>query len=276
MKYFKNDVASFNYNETVLPSVINLCNLIKEYPFILKPFRGKDEKVEAILSSSGFILYPTVKKTTLFYESKTDCFFKILHSSTIKNKIFFLFKDKARAIFNLSEYLILKGVKVPGIMAYGLLKKDRRSFFVMKRIEGKSLHKILIREKKTLTMEVYLKALDEIIKLHSLGYWLGDAHLSHIFVNESGVSGFIDIDSIRRNRLFSLRNRAKDLAGLNHPELPLTKEERREILDYYIKKSGVKDREKFLKLVHFYSDRRWKNMLHDHHSKKVKLPEVRL
>lgn len=258
MKYFKNDVASFNYNETVLPSVINLCNLIKEYPFILKPFRGKDEKVEAILSSSGFILYPTVKKTTLFYESTTDCFFKILHSSTIKNKIFFLFKDKARAIFNLSEYLILKGVKVPGIMAYGLFKKGRRPFWAAKRIDGKSLYDILIREREILPGEVYLKVVDEVARLHSHGYWFGDAHLSHIFVNDSGVSGFIDIDGIKKNRPFRLKNLAKDLAGLNHPGLPIAEDEKMDLLKYYMKKLEVRDGENFLQLVNHYTERRWK------------------
>jgi hypothetical protein len=257
MKYFKNDVASFNYNETVLPSVINLCNLIKVYPFILKPFRGKDEKVEAILSSSGFILYPTVKKTTLFYESTTDCFFKIFHPLTLKHKIFFLFKNRIRAIYNLSEYLLSKGIRVPEITAYGLLKSSRL-FFVMRRIEGKSLYDILIGEKMTIPKEMYLKIVDKVAEVHSLGHWLGDAHLSHIFVNNSGVSGFIDIDSIKKNRPFRLRNLAKDLAGFNHPGLPIAENEKMDLLKYYMKKLEVRDREKFLRLVTHYTERRWK------------------
>jgi aminoglycoside phosphotransferase len=257
MKYFKSYVASFYYNETVLPSVINLCNLIKEYSFILKPFRGKDEKVEAILSSSGFILYPTVKKTTLFYESATDCFFKILHPLTLKHKISFLFKDRIRAIYNLSEYLLSKGIKVPQIMAYGLLKSNRL-FFVMRRIEGKSLYDILLREKKTIPKEMYLKIVDKVAEVHSLGHWLGDAHLSHIFVNASGVSGFIDIDSIKKNRPFRLKNLAKDLAGLNHPELPVTEAEKMKLLNYYMNKIDIRKREIFLRLLKQYTERRWK------------------
>ncbi len=257
MKYFKNDVASFNYNETVLPSVINLCNLIKVYPFILKPFRGMNEKVEATLSSSGFTLYPTVKKTTLFYESTTDCFFKILHPLTLKHKISFLFKDRTKAVYSLSEYLLSKGIKVPQIMAHGLLKSSR-FFFVMKRIEGKSLYDILLREKKTIPKEMYLKIVDKVAEVHSLGHWLGDAHLSHIFVNDSGVSGFIDIDSIKKNRPFRLKNLAKDLAGLNHPELLVTEDEKMKLLNYYINRIDIRKREIFLRLLKHYTERRWK------------------
>jgi hypothetical protein len=301
MKYFKNDVAAFNYNETVLPSVINLCNLIKVYPFILEPFRGMNEKVEAILSSAGFTLYSTVKKTTLFYESTTDCFFKILHPLTLKHKISFLFKDRTRAIYKLSEYLLSKGIKVPQIMAYGLLKSSRvivhphpnpppsrgrelirsadkyspstggrglgvggaellrsRLFFVMKRLEGKSLYDILLREKKTIPKEMYLKIVDKVAEVHSLGHWLGDAHLSHIFVNDSGVSGFIDIDSIKKNRPFRLKNLAKDLAGLNHPELPVTEDEKMKLLNYYMNRVDIRKREIFLRLLKHYTERRWK------------------
>lgn len=258
MKYFKNDVASFYYDETVLPSVINLCNLIKEYPFILKPFRGKDEKVEAILSSSGFILYPTVKKTTLFYESTTDSFFKILHPLTLKHKISFLFKDRTRALYILSEYLLSKGIKVPKIMAYGLFKKGRRPFWGAKRIDGKSLYDILIRESKILPGELYLKVVDEVARLHSHGYWFGDAHLSHIFVNDSGVSGFIDIDGIKKNTPFRLRNLAKDLAGFNYPQLPIKRDERRRLLKHYVEGVGIKNEDKFSQMVKYYSKRRWK------------------
>lgn len=258
MKYFKNDVASFYYDETVLPSVINLCNLIKEYPFILKPFRGKDEKVEAILSSSGFILYPTVKKTTLFYDRTTDCFFKILHPLTIKNSILFFLMDRARHIYNLTEYLKTKGIKVPMIEAYGKLWKDRRPFFVVKRVEGKSLYDTLIRERKTLTTEIYLKVMDEVAEFHSLGYWFGDAHLSHIFVNDKEVSGFIDIDSIRKNTPFVLGNLAKDLAGLNHPKLLITEDEKMVLLDYYMDKLNVEKKERFSRLLKYYTERRWK------------------
>jgi tRNA A-37 threonylcarbamoyl transferase component Bud32 len=272
VKYVENEVASFYYSDAVFSSITKLCLLVKNYPFIIKPVRNDDEEIAEIYLRERFYFYPTQKKTTLFYDQYSDCFFKILHPANFKNRFLFFLINPAKSIYNLSKYLLSKDIKVSMVMAYGEFKKFRKPFFVMKRIAGKSLHKILIREKKTLTMEIYLKALDEIIKLHSLGYWFGDAHLSHIFLRDSEVSGFIDIDSIRRNRLFSLKNHAKDLAGLNHPELPLTKEERRELLDYYIKKSGIKDRERFLKLVHFYSDRRWGNMLHDHYSQKVKLP----
>ncbi len=257
MKYFKNDIASFHYNETLLASITNFCLLVKDYPFILDPFRGTDDKVKGIFSSGGFYLYPTVKKTTLFYNQATDCFFKILQPLTLKKKIFFLFSGSTISVHRLSEYLLSKEIKVPQIMAYGVFKRGKKPFFVMKKIEGKSLYDILIGERKFLPSEIYLDVMSEIAKLHSLYYWLGDAHLSHIFVNDSGVSGFIDIDSIRKNRPFRLKNLAKDLAGLNHPKLPIIEDEKIKF-DYYMNKLNIKNKEKFLRLLKYYTKRRWK------------------
>lgn len=283
MKYLKNDMAFFYCAEAVLPSISRFCLLIKDYPFILKPFSGNDEKVKNTLSKKqdtiglqinnhlsdlferipifsieGFYLYPTVKKTTLFYDHTTDCFFKILHPLTVKNKILSIFTNKARSVYNLSEKLLSNGVNVPEILAYGVFKKGRRAFFIMKRVEGNSLHYILIKKKETLPHEVYRKVIDEIIKLHTMGYWFRDLRLSHVFIKNSEISGLIDIDSIRKNRPFRISNLAKDLAGLNHPDLPLTKSEKMDIFDYYMSKVNMKKRPQFLPLVKLYTERRWK------------------
>ncbi|OGW39861.1 MAG: hypothetical protein A2Y97_10315 [Nitrospirae bacterium RBG_13_39_12] len=260
MKYFKNDTASFYYNETVFASIKNICILIKDYPLVLEPFRGMNEKAQVMFSSESFQLYPTVSKTTLFYDSKTDCFFKILHPLTLKNSIFFFLIDRSRHIYSLSEYLRLKGIKVPVIEAYGKIGKEKKPFFVMKRVEGKSLYEILIRERKTLPLEIYLKVMDEVSKFHNLGYWFGDAHLSHIFVNDKEVSGFIDIDSIRKNKHFRAKNLAKDLAGLNYPELPVDKDDKMALFDYYMNKLNIEKKERFLRILKYYTERRWRTV----------------
>jgi tRNA A-37 threonylcarbamoyl transferase component Bud32 len=258
MRYFSNDVASFYCDEDVLPSVMNLCALIKQYSFILKPFRGMNEEVRKILSAQGFQLYPTVKRTTLFYENLTNSFFKIIHPLTMKKKVFSLFANRARSLYHLSLDLLDQGIKVPRVTAYGMFKKDKKPFFVMKKIEGKSLNDILIKEKGDIPEEVYRKVMEEVARFHTAGYWLGDAHLSHIFIDDTCISGFIDIDSIRRNRPFRLKNLAKDLAGLNHPGLPLTEGQKKELLKIYMDALNIGDREQFVQMVKNYTERRWK------------------
>jgi len=257
MKYFKNDIGSFHYEETVLPSVINVLNLVKEYPSILRPFRGMNEKVGEILASAGFLLYPTVKKTGLFYESSTDCFFKILYPLTLKYKIYSFFSDKARSVYLLSLNLLSNGIRVPDIAAYGMFRKGRIPFFVMKRVGGKSLYDTLVKGNGVLSWETYVKIIDEVARFHLLGYWFADAHLSHVLMRDTGVSGFIDIDSMRKNRPFRLKNLAKDLAGLNHPKLPLSENEKKKLLHFYMDRMNISNREKFLQMIKFYAGRRW-------------------
>jgi len=258
MKYFKNDTASYYSSEEVQDSIERLCSLVRTYPFILEPLRGSNEKVENIFSSQGFLLHPTVRKTTLLYEQRTDGFLKILHPLTLKNKLFFLLIDRAKSIYRLSEHLRSQGIKVPHIMAYGMFKGGRKPFFMARRMEGKSLYDSLIREKNILPLELYIKVIDEVAKLHKLGYWLGDAHLSHIYIHNSEVSGFIDIDGIKKNAPFKVRRFAKDLAGLNHPELPLSEDEKTVLLKYYMALVRIKGEGAFVRLISHYTRQRWK------------------
>jgi hypothetical protein len=259
MKRLENEVACFNYSEAMHSSISKLSDLIGNNPVILEPFRNISDNIKDLFSSKGFQLYPTVKKTTLFFDPAADCFFKILHPLNLKNRILFLFTDKARSIYNLSEQLWSKGVKIQRVTAYGLIRKCRRPFFAIKKAEGESLYDILIRGGKKISMPMYRTVIDEVGKLHVLGYWLGDAHLSHIFITDEGVSGFIDIDGIRRNSPFMLKNLTKDLAGLNHPDLPLTEDEKKSLLNYYLNTLGIKNEEKFLRLLKYYTERRWKD-----------------
>ena len=258
MKYLDNNIVSIYYTEAVVTSITKFCLLIKDYPFIIKPFRGVNEKARDIFSKEHFLLYSTVKRTTLFYDRMIDCFFKILHPLTLKHKIVFHLKNKAKSIYNLSEYLLSRDMKVPRVIAYGFFKKGKVPFFVMKMIEGKSLYDILIRKQNSIPWDMYLEVADEVARFHRLGYWFGDAHLSHIFVNDSGVSGFIDIDTMKNNKPFRLKNLAKDLAGLNHPELPITEEDKIKLINYYMNKLKIKREKDFLKLIKYYSERRWK------------------
>ncbi|MEN8263323.1 MAG: hypothetical protein ABFR82_07665 [Nitrospirota bacterium] len=289
MKHAENEIASFYYDssESVHKSIEGLCSIIKKYSFIAMPFKGKDESVinrflreqgspgtlkekeitgnsplffdrKPVLSIEGYLLFPTVKKTTLFYDTRTDYFIKILQPIGIKRKIVSLFANKARLIYNLSEKLMANGIKVPGVLAYGMIKKGRKPFLVMDRIKGKSLYTILNIEKGNLPYEGYLKVIDKLADLHNLGYWFGDMRIAHVFINRSEISGFVDIDSIRRNMPFRLRNLAKDLAGLNNPDLPLTYDEKIKLLKHYVARVQIKNDRNLLHLIKHYSKIRWK------------------
>lgn len=258
MKYYVNNISSFYCEEDLYTFVLKLCQLSVEHPFILKHVRGINEKAEDIFHQEGFQMYPTVETTILLYHQGADCFIKILHPLNLKKNIYNVLCNRAKQIYALSELLIAHRVKVPRIKVFGRFRKKRMPFFVMERIEGKSLYELLIREKKQLPMQTYLKVIEEIAKLHKFGYWLGDAHLSHIFIKDADVSGFIDIDSIRKNRPYMLRHIAKDIAGLNHPDLSITKKEKNNLLNYYLHISGIKNEVRFRQLVKHYTERRWK------------------
>jgi hypothetical protein len=258
MKYLENDIASFYYSDPVFASISKICTLIKTHPFLLEPVKELNEKAGDILSREGFLLYPTVKTTTLFYDRMTDCFFKSIHPLTMKNKLVFHITDKASRIYKISECLITNGINVPKIEAYGKILKTGEPFFVVRRMEGRSLYDILIRQREAIDIKIYLNIMDEMVRLHKLGFWLGDAHLSHVFVHGSGFSGFIDIDSIRKNKPFSSKKLAKDIAGLNHPELPITKDEKKMLLQHYIKAVKIKNEKRFLKQLKHYTEQRWK------------------
>ncbi|MBI5407940.1 MAG: hypothetical protein HZA14_01080 [Nitrospirae bacterium] len=261
MKYFENDTAGFycNDGDPAQSFIAKIAGLIKNHPFVLEPFPDIREDIRSLLAKQGLLLYSTVKKTTLIYDPESAAFLKILHPLNIRSRVVFLLVKKAKTIYNTSEYLSSKGIKMQRVIAYGIFKNGSLPFFAVKKAEGESLYDILIRGGRSLTVTEYRKVIDEVARLHSLGYWLGDAHLSHIFIKDGEVSGLIDIDGIRKNRPYMLKNLAKDIAGLNHPDLPLTNDEKKSLLGYYLDKVKVSEEDKFIQLVKYYTERRWKD-----------------
>ena len=257
---------------------------MKDFPLLIEPFKGDAEKAKEMFSKNNnaacifefeagklpflsdrkplfsidsFYIVPTVKKTTLLYDIKTDCFIKIIQPLTFKRRLISLFSNKGRSLYNLSERLSLKGLSVPEILAYGHFHKGRKPFFVMKRIKGESLYELLLNRKQRLPHSIYIKVMDSLLLLHSYGYWFGDLRVSHIFIKRQEISGFVDIDSIRRNLPYRLRNIAKDLAGLNHPGLLLEKDQKKKLFDYYISRSNISKKDSLLILVNKYTEHRW-------------------
>lgn len=253
----ENNVVSCNLAEKVSGSFARFCGLLSGQPDLLRPEKGIEGDRHDRFREYGFELYPTVKHTTLCYDAADDCFYKVLHPLTLKRRISALFVDRAAKIYRTWRILTAEGVKMAAVLCYGTIKRNRLPFFVMGRLEGKSLYDLLIREKQQLPSPVYYRAIDQIAKVHAAGYWLGDAHLSHIFVDREEITGFIDIDSFRQHRVFRQRHFAKDLAGMNHPQLPMGEAEKRLLLDYYMDKSGILTQGAFCNLVSHYTGRRW-------------------
>lgn len=274
MSSLKDKVSIVYSTERAFDSINRMCILMDDYPFIFKPIKGSKSSFKngnlipklpfhsdrtPFFFKKGFYVFPTVEKTTLFYDDKSDLFIKIFHPLTFKNKILSLFSNKAKSIYHLSVKLLSKGIKVPKIVAYGMLKKSRSFLYIMERIEGESLHSLLINKKVSFPFEVYLNIMAKLAEIHRYGYWYGDLRLSHIFIKNGEISGFVDIDCIKKNILLRLRNLAKDLAGLNRPDLPLSLNEKRVLFVYYAKNIGTKKEEYLLKLIKYYTERRWKS-----------------
>ncbi len=259
MKTVNNDVSQYHYNgdEALKSSLDRLCRLISDEPSVLQPCQDKHVTTEKLFSGAGFQLYSTVKKTTLVYDPGTECFFKVLHPLKFRDRLLYLFINRAESIYHTMEFLHGSGIEVQRVLVHGVFRAGRRPFFGVKKAEGESLYDILIRQKQRLTMADYEKVMDSAAQLHNLGYWFGDAHLSHFFIKGGRISGIIDVDGIRRNRPFMLKNPAKDIAGLNHPEIPLSEDEKRSLLAYYSKRAGIHDQAGFLRLLKRYTERRW-------------------
>jgi tRNA A-37 threonylcarbamoyl transferase component Bud32 len=285
MKYSENDMAIFYYDpgRAVHSCVTEFCSLAAKHPLLLEPFKGNDEKLSSALASrfsaddadamnnalpfscdrkpiayiNGYYLLPTVPKTTLLYHGESDCFLKVIHSLTLKSKIVSFFTDRARRVFELTGHLRAMGFQVPVVHAYGMFRKSRSVFYIMERVKGNSLYDILVKKKEALPGKMYEKVIDALADLHNSGYWFGDLRIAHIFVQDSNISGFVDIDSIKRNSPFRMKNIAKDLAGLNQPELPLSEEEKKRLLQYYMSKSNRDGKAHLPDLIKRYSVRRW-------------------
>ena len=285
MKYKRDATVTYYYNDSteVESCIHDMCRLAEKSPLLLEPFKGSDEKSVSlireqlpldssnsenrklpfscdrvpVLSVGGMVMFPTVEKTTLFYHSKSDCFFKILHPLSLKYKLASYLASRAGSIYELSRNLLAKGIKVPRIYAYGMFTKGRKAFYVMERIRGSSLYDLMVTKNETLPEHMYYKVIDTLSSLHKLGYWFGDLRVAHIFIHEGEISGFVDIDGIKLNVPFRMKNIAKDLAGLNQPGLPIAKDEKKALLDYYISQSNITNRQGLLRLVRHYSERRW-------------------
>lgn len=248
--------------DPVCAFVEEVCRAAKAHPEAFEPFRGDNPRVADIFLQAGLTLIPTVERTTLVASVCGRYFLKILHALTLKERIKTLAVNRAESLRRLSEKLRTGGICVPVVEAWGTFNTHRRRFFVMRRVAGLDLYEISVVQGQKIDVEIFRRVMDEVLKLHAMGYLMGDAHPAHVFIDDGRVSGIIDIDAMRRNFPPGLRGIARDLAGLNYPELLLDGSERAAILDYYISHSGMRrvkrEHERLREYFKTYSEQRWK------------------
>lgn len=258
MQRYADTCVDVRFEARLQPSILRLRDLVTASPDALLPVRGADDVLASLFSSHGFQLYPTVRSTTLCYDPAADCFLKILHPLRWRRTVRYRVTDRARQIHALAEWLIGRGVPVSRVRAFGRIGHARKPFFAVDRVEGQSLYDILVRAQRAIPAALGRTVIERVAAVHRLGFLLGDAHLSHIFVHDGEVSGFIDIDAIRRNRPFGTHNLARDIAGLNHPGVALAEREKAALLAHYMRRMSLRDKQGFQRLVRDYSAERWK------------------
>jgi hypothetical protein len=261
MRCHADRVARVEFDDALAPSIARLLDLLANSPAAGLAVDGPDTSRQSAFSSRGFELYPTGRRTTVFHDPESDCFLKILHPRPrgVRAWAGSLLTDRAREIHALSEWLVERDVPVPRVRAFGTIRQGWKPFYAVERARGQSLYDLAIRERRAIPATLYRTVVDAVARLHELGHWLGDAHLSHIFVHEGQVSAFIDIDGMRRNGVPRLTNLAKDLAGLNHPGLALEKVDRASLLGHYAGRMNLGDTRAFARLVRRHSRRRWRS-----------------
>jgi hypothetical protein len=258
-------VARVEFDDALAPSIARLLDLLEASPAARLSMDGSDTAATSAFSSRGFTLYKTGRRSTVFHDPESGCFFKILHPRprTLRAWAGSLITDRARQIHALSEWLVERDVPVPRVRAFGTIRQGRKPFYAIERARGRSLYDLAIRERRAISATLWRTVIDAVARLHELGHWLGDAHLSHVFVHEGQVSGFIDIDGIRRNGFPRLTNLARDLAGLNHPGLSLERGDEASLLQHYVVRMNLRDAQTFERLVRHHSARRWRSWRSD-------------
>jgi hypothetical protein len=259
MRRHADALLRIEFDEALAPSIARLQGLLGDLRSAALPSEGPDAVMEATFAARGFHLYPTWPRTTVFYDAASDCFFKTLNRPprTLRERAHSLITDRARRIHALSSWLVDQGVPIPRVRAFGVVRDGRRPMYAIERAQGQSLYDLLVRAQQGIPAPLAWKVIDAVAGLHGLGYWLGDAHLSHIFVHQDDVSGIIDIDSIRPNRPPRLANLARDLGRLNHPAFPLGLGDGDSLLRRYAARMRLHDVTALARLVEESSSRRW-------------------
>ena len=247
------------FEEALVPSITRLRGLLGDLRFAAPTSERPDAAMDATFAARGFRLYPTWPRTTVFYDAASDCFFKTLNRRprTLRGRALSLVTHRARQLHALSRWLVDRGVPIPRVRAFGIVRDGRRPVYAIARARGQSLYDLVVRERQAIPPPLARKVIEAVAGLHGLGYWLGDAHLSHVFVHQEDVSGFIDIDSIRPNRPPRLANLARDLGRLNHPAYPLGPGDGDSLLRHYAARMRLQDVTAIARLVEDYSSRRW-------------------
>ncbi|MEM2900519.1 MAG: HEAT repeat domain-containing protein [Thermoplasmata archaeon] len=134
------------------------------------------------------------------------------------------------------------------IVQYGLMDTNE----TVRKTSIESLVKIGGKDINTL----FYKIIDEVIKIHKEGYFIGDANIKHFFFIDKKIEGLIDFESIRKVKIFKIKRFCRDLGYLLRPELKIEDEKIQDIVIYYSKKMNL-PYSKILFNTERYRFRRW-------------------
>lgn len=249
-----NNILNAKIENKYKDCILKLSMIGEKKPTLLSPITGIKQEVYEELLNFQIKLFSTKAKSMVLEDLESGVVFKIIYLSTFKHKILKLLKNEAFRVYSVSKYLREKDIKVAKVLGYGNLLKN--PFYVIPKMKGESFQEILNRERGN-SLKLFYKIINEIIKIHKEGYFIGDANIKHFFFLGEKLEGIVDIDGIRRVVFCKLNKFSKDIGYLLRPELNLREQEKIEIINYYTDKMKIKD-SNFLYKVEGYRLKRWR------------------
>lgn len=229
-------------------------SLIGENKFwLFQPIRGIKEEIAKELLEFKLNLISTGVKTLVLEDLEYEVFFKMIFCDNLKHKILGILKNEGLRVYKLSEYFRGQGIKLPEVLGYGSFVLN--PFYVIPKMKGKSFLEI-IKSGEVDIDKLFYKIIDEVIKIHREGYFIGDANIKHFFFIDKEIEGIIDFDSIRKVKIFKIKRFCRDLGYLLRPELKIENEKIQDIVIYYSKKMNL-PYSKILLNTERYRFRRW-------------------
>ncbi len=237
---FKGEFVS----ETYIKEVEQILDAGEKEPELWIPVRGENDRLKSIFQKVGYELIPTVMSTTVLRKVGAEgaWYVKIYHALKWKDRIRERLRPRALRTYLITRRFQSIGLQTPEPLGWCYIKGKNKSLIFTKQARGDSLYDIFIRKKtpfeKINQREVLEMVLNEMLLAHKSGVYFGDLHLGHIYITERDVE-FIDLDSVKFRGRLRPSEMARNLAGLNHPALPLEKELKSLFLKRYTEEMGL-------------------------------------
>lgn len=255
MVELKNKVCNAHIKREHKEALEKLSKIAENKSYLFLPFKGIRDEIFNEFSEFKLRLFSTSPKTLVLEDLDFRIVFKIIYINNLKHRLSGFFENKGLKIYRLSQYFRKKNIKIAEVLGYGKFLKN--PFYVVPKMKGESFLEIAKRNDKNV-LELFYKIIDEIIKIHKEGYFIGDANIKHFFFLNCEVEGIIDFDCFKKVYFLKKNRFCRDIGYLLRPELHLSKEEIRKLVSYY---SGIMmfNHTNVLTKIEYYRAKRWKN-----------------